>query len=46
MRLLPDDGEFRRQGARRRCSVHEENPRWLHINGHKSDGQRNWRDHG
>ena len=25
--------------------MYEENPWWLHINGHRSEDQRNWRGH-
>ena len=42
---FPDHGEFLRQGDRRGCSVHKEKPRWLHINGYRSDSKRNQRGH-
>ena len=46
MMQFPDHEEFLWQGGRRRCIVHEENQWWLHINGHRSYGQRNQRGHG
>ena len=47
MLRFPDHGEFLRQGGRRKCSVHKENPCqwWLHINGHRSKAGRNERAH-
>ena len=43
--MLPDRGEILRQGGRRGCTVHQEKPRWLHINGHRSDRERIHRVH-
>ena len=45
MTYLPDHGEFLRQGGRRGYFVHKKNPRWLHINGHRSESERNRRGH-
>ena len=45
MMSFPNHGEFLQKGGRRRCSVRQEKPWLLHINGHRSGSERNRRGH-